>query len=71
GRAPRVGARVLADVRPAPLSGVGGVRGSQHVRKVLKIADRVLVMQRGRIELAGTAAQIGDQLLAVQERYLS
>lgn len=35
------------------------------------LSDRVLVMQRGRIEMSGTAAEIGDQLVAVQERYLS
>ncbi|MGQ0629557.1 MAG: ABC transporter ATP-binding protein [Sporichthyaceae bacterium] len=71
GLAPLVVDRLLAAVRAAADGGVGVLLVEQHVRKVLAVADRVLVMQRGRIELAGTAAEIGDQLVAVQARYLS
>ncbi len=71
GLAPLVVDRLLGAVRAAADAGVGVLLVEQHVRKVLAVADRVLVMQRGRVEMSGTAAEIGEQIVAVQERYLS
>ncbi|GAA0634456.1 ABC transporter ATP-binding protein [Sporichthya brevicatena] len=71
GLAPMVVDRLLGAVRSAADAGVAVLLVEQHVRKVLAVADRVLVMQRGRIEMSGTADEIGSQLVAVQQRYLS
>ncbi len=71
GLAPMVVDRLLGAVRAAADAGVAVLLVEQHVRKVLAVADRVLVMQRGRIEMSGTADEIGSQLVAVQQRYLS
>jgi len=43
----------------------------QHVKRALEIADRVLVMQRGRIVLSGTPAEIGGQIGDLQSAYLA
>ena len=45
--------RAAADER-----GVGVLLVEQHVRQALKIADRVYVMERGRIVLSGTADEV-------------
>ena len=42
----------------------------QHVRLALDIADRAALMQRGRIVLEGTPAELGDQLEAIEAGYL-
>jgi branched-chain amino acid transport system ATP-binding protein len=71
GLAPLVVDRLLGAVRDAADRGVGVLLVEQHVRKVLTIADRVLVMRRGRIELAGTAAELRDQIDGISDSYLS
>jgi branched-chain amino acid transport system ATP-binding protein len=43
----------------------------QHVRQALKIADRVYVMERGRITLTGTAAEVTGQLDKIEDAYLT
>jgi branched-chain amino acid transport system ATP-binding protein len=43
----------------------------QHVRQALSIADRVYVMQRGRIALSGTAAEVAGQLDKIEAAYLT
>jgi ABC-type branched-subunit amino acid transport system ATPase component len=71
GLAPLVVDRLLSAVRSAADAGLGVLLVEQHVRKVMTIADRVLVMRRGRIELSGTAAELHDQIEAIQASYLS
>ena len=51
--------------------GVGVLLVEQHVRQALKIADRVYVMERGRIALSGTAEEIGGQLSEIEAAYLT
>ena len=43
----------------------------QHVRHALDIADRVYVMQRGRVTISGTAQEIRGQLTEIEAAYLS
>ncbi len=51
--------------------GIGVLLVEQHVRKALKIADRVYVMQRGRITMSGTASEISGRLDEIEGAYLS
>ncbi len=72
GLAPLVVERMLRAVRTAATErGVGVLLVEQHVKRALEIADRVYVMQRGRIVLSGTPAEIGGQLDDLQSAYLA
>ena len=72
GLAPLVVDRMLKAVRSAAdQRNVGVLLVEQHVKRALEIADRVLVMQRGRIVLAGTPAEIGGQIGDLQSAYLA
>jgi len=72
GLAPLVVSRMLAAVRAAATErGIGVVLVEQHVHRALEIADRALVMQRGRIVLSGTPDEIGDQIDELQSAYLA
>ncbi len=72
GLAPQIVARLLAVVRSAADErGVGALLVEQHVRQVLKVADRVYVMRRGRVIAEGTSAEIAADLESVQRAYLS
>jgi branched-chain amino acid transport system ATP-binding protein len=72
GLAPLVVDRMLRAVRSAADErGVGVLLVEQHVKRALEIADRVLVMQRGRIVLTGTPAEIGGQIGDLQSAYLA
>jgi branched-chain amino acid transport system ATP-binding protein len=51
--------------------GIGVLLVEQHVRQALNVADRVYVMQRGRIALSGTSAELAGQLDKVESAYLS
>jgi ABC-type branched-subunit amino acid transport system ATPase component len=72
GLAPKVVDRLLAAVRAAANDrGVGVLLVEQHVRKALDVADRVVVMRRGRVELTGTAAEMRGRINDIQAAYLS
>ncbi len=43
----------------------------QHVRQALNIADRVYVMQRGRIVISGTAEEVRGRIDEIEATYLS
>ena len=58
--------RAAADER-----GVGVLLVEQHVRQALKIADRVYVMERGRIVLSGTSDEVVGQLDKIEAAYLA
>ncbi len=70
GLAPLVVDRLLRVVREAADDGIGVLLVEQHVHKAMAVADRVLVMRRGVIELAGTAAEFRDRLDDIQDAYL-
>jgi ABC-type branched-subunit amino acid transport system ATPase component len=70
GLAPIVVDRLLEAVRRvADQLGAGVILVEQHVSKALEVADRVCVMQRGRIVLRDRAENVRDSDL--QETYLS
>lgn len=72
GLAPMVVGTLLHAVRAAADDrGVGVLLVEQHVRKALEIADRVYVMERGRISLSGRADELGGQLDRIEAAYLS
>ena len=72
GLAPLIVARLLQAVREAADErGVGVLLVEQHVRQALRIADRVHVMERGRIVLSGTADEVAAQLDKVEAAYLT
>ncbi|MEO6627966.1 MAG: ATP-binding cassette domain-containing protein [Aquihabitans sp.] len=57
--------RELADNR-----GIGVLVVEQHVRLALGVADRGLLLRRGRVVLEGTATELIDQLATVEAGYL-
>ena len=70
GLAPLAVARLHDAVREAATErGVGVLLVEQHVRKVLRIANRVYVMRRGRVVLEGNAAELRDSDL-IEQSYL-
>ncbi len=72
GLAPLVVTRLLQVVRDAANErGVAVLLVEQHVRQALKIADRVHVMERGRIVLSGTPAELAGQLDKIEAAYLT
>lgn len=71
GLAPLVVERLLRAVRAAADGGLGALLVEQHVRKVLDIADRVYVLRRGRVEMAGTPRELRRDLGAIESSYLA
>jgi len=71
GLAPLVVDRLLQAVRRAADDGVAVLLVEQHVAKVLGVADRVYVMQRGAMVMSGTADEIRGRLDDVQLSYLA
>jgi branched-chain amino acid transport system ATP-binding protein len=72
GLAPIVVTNLLRAVRAAAdEQGVGVLLVEQHVRKALEVADRVYVMERGRIALSGTVEEVRGQLDRIEAAYLS
>jgi branched-chain amino acid transport system ATP-binding protein len=72
GLAPMVVEHLLTTVRRAAGErGVAVLLVEQHVRQALRFADRAYVMERGRLALTGTAAEVQAQLGDVEAAYLS
>jgi branched-chain amino acid transport system ATP-binding protein len=72
GLAPIIVNYLLQAVRDAADErGVGVLLVEQHVRQALKIADRVYVMERGRIILHGTTDEVVSQLPRIEAAYLT
>jgi branched-chain amino acid transport system ATP-binding protein len=71
GLAPLIVARLLRTVRHAASErGLGVLLVEQHVPRALSIADRVYVMQRGKIAFEGTAQEVTRDLGHLQDIYL-
>ena len=72
GLAPIIVTNLLKAVRDAADErGVGVLLVEQHVRQALKVADRVYLMERGRIVLSGTSDEVVGQLDKIEAAYLS
>lgn len=71
GLAHKVVDRLLLAVRQAADEGLAVVLVEQHVARVLKIADRAIVLRQGRVEIEGTAAEVGARLTDIEELYLA
>jgi branched-chain amino acid transport system ATP-binding protein len=72
GLAPIIVQRLLTAVRTASKErGVGVLLVEQHVRQALDVADRVYVMQRGRIVLSGSVQDVRSQLSQIEDAYLT
>jgi branched-chain amino acid transport system ATP-binding protein len=70
GLAPLLVARLLEAVREAAGRGVGVLLVEQHAQQALSVADRVYVLQRGRIALEGRAGEIRGRLDELEQTYL-
>jgi len=70
GLAPQVVDRLLRAVRTAADGGIGVLLVEQHVHKALAIADRVLILRRGLLELEGSAVELRDRVDEIQAAYL-
>ena len=72
GLAPLVVDRLLSAVREAAdAEGVACLVVEQHVRQALGIADRVYVLQRGKIVIEGNSDEIAGDIEMVERAYLS
>lgn len=72
GLAPVIVQRLLRAVRDAASDrGIGVLLVEQHVPRALSIADRVYVMQRGKIALEGTAEDLRRDLDQLKDIYLA
>jgi branched-chain amino acid transport system ATP-binding protein len=72
GLAPMVVARLLTSVRQAADErGVAVLIVEQHVRQALTVADRVYVMERGRVSLSGAVADVRAKIKEIEVAYLS
>jgi ABC-type branched-subunit amino acid transport system ATPase component len=71
GLAPLIVQRLLRAVRHAASDrGIGVLFVEQHVPRALSVADRVYVMQRGKIALEGIAKEVARDLGHVRDIYL-
>ncbi|MFT3866737.1 MAG: ATP-binding cassette domain-containing protein [Solirubrobacterales bacterium] len=71
GLAPLIVDKLLAAIRAAADAGCAVLLVEQHVRKALTIADRVVVLRRGRVVMSGTAEGAIDRLGEIEDNYLS
>ncbi len=71
GLAPKSVTRLLRAVRSAADGGVGALLVEQHVHRVLEVADRVYLLQQGRIRFSGTAADARENIDEIQATYLT
>jgi branched-chain amino acid transport system ATP-binding protein len=72
GLAPLVVERLLQAVRTAATDeGVAVLLVEQHIRKALKIADRVLVMRRGAVVLQGSGEDLRGHTADIEAAYMA
>jgi ABC-type branched-subunit amino acid transport system ATPase component len=71
GLGPMIVDRLFAALRTAADGGAGVLLVEQHVHKAMTIADRVYVMDRGRISISGAADDLRQRVDAIQSSYLA
>lgn len=70
GLAPLIVQRLLASLRTLADDGLGVLMVEQHVEQALRIADRVVVLARGRVSFTGRAADLMGQRERLAAAYL-
>jgi branched-chain amino acid transport system ATP-binding protein len=71
GLAPLVVDRLLRTLRTAADGGMGVLLVEQHIRKAMKVANRVYVMRRGEVVFDGTGEEARMQASRIEELYLA
>ncbi|MDN5915693.1 MAG: ATP-binding cassette domain-containing protein [Pseudonocardia sp.] len=71
GLAPLVVARLLTAVREAADRGTAVVLVEQHVDRAMRVADHVLVLDRGRVALSGPTADVAGRVKDIEASYLA
>jgi branched-chain amino acid transport system ATP-binding protein len=71
GLAPQIVDRLLTAIKDAAASGLGVLLVEQYIHKALQVADRIYVMQRGRLQLTGPAEEFRDHTERIHDAYLS
>jgi len=71
GLAPLVVDRLLTALRSAADRGMAVVVVEQRARRALDIADHVVVLRRGRVELSGSAAELRGSFAQIERAYLT
>jgi branched-chain amino acid transport system ATP-binding protein len=72
GLAPVIVKRLLQTVRNVATTRATGILlVEQHVRQALHVADRVYVMQRGRIVMSGSGEEVRGRIDEIEATYLS
>lgn len=70
GLAPLIVQRLLSSLRTLADDGLGVLMVEQHVEQALRIADRVVVLARGRVSFTGRAADLAGQRDRLAAAYL-
>ena len=68
--APLVVQRLLSAIRSAANEGLGVLLVEQRVSEALAYADRAYVLSKGRIEIAGTVAEVRAASARLESSYL-
>ena len=71
GLAPKIVDRLLAALREAADAGIGVLLVEQRFRQVLEVADRAIVLSRGRVVMEGSAETIRNRLSEVEIAYFT
>jgi branched-chain amino acid transport system ATP-binding protein len=70
GLAPLIVRRLLENLRQLADDGLAVLMVEQHVEQALRIADRVIVLARGRVSFAGAASELAGQRDRLAAAYL-
>ena len=71
GLAPAIVQRLIDVLKQAKADGIGILLVEQHVKIALSIADRAYVLQRGRVALEGSAADLAGRASELRHTYLA
>jgi len=71
GLAPKMVRRLLVELRAAADRGMAVVLVEQHARLALDLADRAMVLRRGRCELEGPTDDLRGRLDEIERTYLT
>jgi branched-chain amino acid transport system ATP-binding protein len=69
--APKVVDRLFDALRSAAEEGLAVLLVEQNARRALEVADRVCVLNRGRVVLEGSAAELREREADVRASYMT